>query len=607
MADRPIVANLDFESIKSDLINHFKSRSEFADYEFTGSALNLLLDILSYNTHYYSLASNFLLNESYLDTSLIRQNVVSIAKRLNYTPRSVRSASTTITLGVTKQNSFDSYVIIPAGTVFTSSAGNQTITFYTIEDNIVQFSDLDAVGTEKTVDVVIYEGTYRTQRIISDTTYDEFAHFDLGQNDIDTTSINIAINGNKWSKVTPEDETLFDLTSESNVYFIEENRDGNPSVVFGDGIAGRALQQGDEILISYLTSNGEDGNGIKNFTVSVYGRPDARITTTPTITQGGGDQETIQSIKDNAPKWFQAQYRAVTANDYQTIIRNKFADIQSISVYGGEEVGQPGKVFVCIKPKSADTLSTSTKEIIKSEIISSSNVVTVRPQLVDPQILKIVLKTVVVYDESRLSTSTGILKAKVQTLYDYMNTEYVGDFLSSFRESNFSYELKDLDKSIVSSNTRVTLKVNIGYTKSSLDKYSYSLNNKLYHPVDGFKATSGGILSSSLFYRAGNSNPSGFDEDGYGNIRLYDWIDNTKVYVNNNAGRIDYDNGDIQFLYDVTFDSAGTFSVSVVPESVDVIAKNDVILEVDSGDSTVDVVEIEETDLLKSINLNRSF
>ena len=608
MADtRPTVANLDFDTVKSDIITYFQSKEEFKDYNFTGSSLNLLIDILSYNTHYYSLASNFLMNESFLDTALIRQNVVSAAKRLNYVPRSISSAFTEVTVAAVKQTTTDKIVVIPAGTPFTSTNGNSSMTFQPIEDTTIQFTDLDAVGTVKTATVRIYQGKYATQRFVSEKNYTDFAKFNLGSDKIDTATLVVSVNSTVYKKVLPEDETIFDLNSASAVYFVEENRDGSPDLIFGNGIAGKAIEKGDEIRVSYLISEGVAGNGVSSFSVSVSGRPDIYIQTVSGQTQGGASKETTESIRNNAPKWFQAQYRAVTTNDYEVILRNKFADIQSISVYGGEDAGYPGKVFICIKPKSAKALNSATKEVLKSEIIKASNIVTIRPDFVDPSIFKLELTTVVVFDQSKLSTSREILKAKVFTLFDTINTTYVGEFLESFRESNLSYEIKLLDPSVVSSNTRVKMTAEVDIVSNKFLKYEYNFNNKLYHPFDGFLASEGGVLSSSLFYRSGKTVQSGFDEDGYGNVRLYDFIDNVKVYVNNKAGSIDYNTGAVKFLYDFDFANDGIFDISVVTDSVDIIATQDMILEIDSGSSSVEVVEIRETDILKNINLNRSF
>ena len=604
--EKIIVANLDFNEVKADLIETFKSKPEFADYEFTGSSLNLLLDILSYNTHYYSLASNFLVNESFLDSAVLRSNVVSRAKSLNYKPRSVRAAFTTVTLSFTKQSANDKIVIIPAGSTFTASAQNQTKVFNTIDDYVLQFDSNLAIGTTKTIDVVIYEGRFVTEKFIQSKDTTDFTTFEVSDEFCDDNTLVVAVNGTKYRKVVPENEDIFSLNGSSLSYFIEESRNGKTNVILGNGIVGKPLKANDEILISYLSSSGSNGNGIRQFTANIPNRIDGVIVKVSGPSSGGDGKESIQSIRDNAPKWFQSQYRAVTTNDYEVTLRRKYADIQAISVWGGEDVGFPGKVFICIKPKSANALTAATKQILKNEVIKNSNVITVRPEFVDPQIFKLRLNTVVLYDNSKLSVSKSVLEAKIKTLYEYLNKNYIGDFLNSFRESNFSREIKALDAAVVSSNTRVTISADVAVQNLFLKQYKYNFNNRIYHPQAGFLAERGGVLSSSLFKRRGSTYLSGFDEDGYGNIRLYDYIDNTKVYINRKAGRIDYTAGTVEFLYEFN-PAVDKFTISVIPESVDVIAQQDMILEIDSSNSTVDAIDVNETDIIKSLNLNRSF
>ena len=604
--DRVQVANLDFEEVKQDLIDQFKSREEFSDYEFTGSSLNLLLDILSYNTHYYSLASNFLVNESFLDTAVIRANIVSRAKGLNYKPRSASAAFTTVTVQFTKQSLTDRLAIIPAGSTFSSSGGGQTKVFNTIQDYILQFEETSPVGTTKFMDLVIYEGKFRTERFIQNGDATDFVTVEAKDPNCDDKTLTVSVNGTRYRKIEPEDNDLFNLNGESSVYFLEESRDGNVNIVFGNGIVGKALKNLDEVIISYLSTSGESGNGIRTFSAQIPGRGDATLITVKGPSSGGAPREDMESIRDNAPKWFQSQYRAVTTNDYEVMLRKKYADIQAISVWGGEDVGFPGKVFVAIKPKSADKLSASTKEILKNEIIKQSNVVTVRPEFVDPRVFRIKLDTVLIYDPSRLSVSQAVLRSKVMNLYKDLNETYIGDFLSSFRESNFSRRVKDLDNSIVSSNTRVVINAKVEAKNLYLTKYKYNFGNRLYHPEDGFLASRGGIFSSSLFKRLGQSVFSGFDEDGFGNIRLYDFINDTKVYKNRAAGRINYNTGEVEFLYEFQ-PVDGTFTISVIPESVDVIAQQDMILEIDTANSTIDAIDVNHTDIIRSLNLNRSF
>ena len=606
MADnRPVVANLDFQDIKQDMIDYFKSRPEFADYEFTGSGLNLLMDILAYNTHYNSLAANFLVNEMFLDSAVMRNNVVSIAKALNYQPRSASASTTTITLRVPKRTSEEQFTVIPAGSLFSAVSGNSTFNFYTTRDYTVQFATTLAVGQTVDVDVVVSEGTLITQRFVQTAENTSFPTFELANTNVDTTSLVVSVNGTRYNQITPEDEGIVQTTRTSQIFFVEETRNRNHRLIFGNGVIGEALTVGDEIIATYLVTNGAAANGVRSFTVTIPGRSDISITGSPSPSSGGGDPETIREIKDTAPHWYQAQYRAVTENDYGAILRKKFADIQSISVYGGEKVGQPGKVFVAVKPISGDTLSDGAKNTIENEILSTANVVTIRPEVLDPFILNIVLKTVVVYDNTKLATTPAVLEARVLTMYDRFNTTYIGEFLENFRVSQLSAEIDNIDTSIVSSNTRVSLRVDLNASNSRLNTYEFSFRNTIYHPEDGFKADQGGVLSSNLFTRQGRPYSSGFDEDGRGTIRLYDFIDNEKVYINNQAGTINYETGEIELTQG--FDPEdGTISITVIPESFDVTAENDTILRIATNDSRVEVVEKNETAVLRALNLSRS-
>jgi hypothetical protein len=596
MDNRPVVSNLDFDSIKSDLVDYFKSKPEFNDYEFTGSGLNLLMDILAYNTHYNALAANFLLNESFIDTSLNRNNVVSLAKSMNYIPRSAKSSTTKITLTVPKLAS-EGFYIIPAGSYFTTSSGNTKYNFYTIDDYTVNFNS-GRFFNNITIDV--YEGVLLTQSFVHNNTREEFPAFDLGQTNIDTSTLAVSVNGLKYTQLLPEQEGLNSVNKNSRIYFIEETRSGTHRIVFGNNAVGLKPNIGNTIVATFLRSSGEIANGSRIFSVNIPGRSDITITGSVSPSQGGSSPESIQSIKDNAPHWYQSQFRAVTTNDYKTLLINKFADIRSINVYGGEDVNQPGKVFIAIKPKSSNALTRATKDTLLTEILNKTSVVTIRPEFVDP----VVLKTAVIYDEAELTSNRSILKAKIQSLFSALNTVYVGDFMTNFNESFLSAQISELDSSIISSNTRVSLRVDVKALNGLLDFYTWTFNNRLYHPNDGFNALKGGVVTSNLFYRKGRTYQSGFDDDGYGNLRLFDFVDNEKITVNTNAGTVNYETGKITIQ---DFDPAnGNIQFTAIPDSFDVQSSQNIVLEIATDDSNVDVIERNEISTIKNINLSRS-
>lgn len=600
MDQRPVVSDLDFQSIKDDLVNYFKERPEFADYEFSGSSLNLLMDILAYNTHYNSLTANFQLNESFIDTSLIRSNVVSLAKSLNYIPRSARSSRTKITLNVPRLGS-EGFYIIPAGSFFSASSGNVKFNFYTIQDYTVGFTSGQASNT---IDVDVYEGKLFTQRFVFNNALEEFPAFDLNLPNIDTTTINVSVNGIKYTQVTPEIEGMTSVDNNSRIFFVEESKDSTHRIIFGNNVLGNKPQIGSVILATFVQSSGTLANGARTFSVNIPGRTDITIANTPSVSQGGQPPESIQSIKDNAPHWFQSQFRAVTENDYKTFLINKFADIKSINVYGGEKVNQPGKVFIAIKPKSGDKLTTATKDTLLSEVLNKNSVVTIRPQFVDPEIIYLVLKSVVIFDEAKILTNRNVLKSKIISLIDNLNNAYIGDFLANYSESFLSKQIEELDSSVISSNTRVSLKIKTSALNGTLDKYTLNFANKLYHPTDGFNAVNGGVVTSNLFFREGRDVRSGFDDDGFGNIRLFDFIDDEKITVEPYSGTIDYENGVVQ-LQDFN-PQDGEIIFTAIPDSFDIQATENIVLQTDTEGSSVDVLEKNETSVIKNLNLSRS-
>lgn len=601
MADRPVVANLDFQDIKDDMINYFRGRPEFSDYEFTGSSLNLLMDILAYNTHYNALAANFLGNEMFLDSAVMRDNVVSIAKSLNYQPRSARASKTTLTINVPRVDD-ELIAVIPSGTLLAASSGNTTFNFYTIRDYTIQF---ETGTTEKTQLIDAYEGTLITQRFVGGT--GPFQSFNLTNANVDIETLVVAVNGSRYTRITPESQGITEITANSNSYFVEETRNLNHRIVFGNDVIGREIDRGDEILATYLVTNGSVANGIRNFALTIPGRPNATIVDNSVeISSGGGDIETIREIKENAPRWFQSQYRAVTENDYAAFLRQNYADIQSISVYGGEKVGQPGKVFIAIKPKSGDRLPDTAKNALENEVLTGSNVVSIRPQIVDPFIIDIVPTTNLIYDEALLTVSRETLEARVTTLFDQFNTTFIGEFLENFRVSRLAAEIQALDNSIVSSNTRISIRVSVEVDEDGiLSTYNFSVNNRIFHPEEGYKNTSGGVLSSNYFNRDGRTTLSGFDDDGFGNMRLFDLINGQIVYVNDRAGTIDYSNGTIDITQEFR-PNQGTLNFTLVPDSFDIIAENDTILRIATDDSTVTAIEKSDTATQRAFNNSRS-
>ena len=600
--NRPVIANPDFDDIKQDIISHFKADSTFADYDFKGSAMNTIIDILAYNTHYNNLTANYLLNESFLDTALMRNNIVSISKMLNYTPRSKSAAKAKITLRIPKINNQNVYTI-PSGSLFTATDGTTTFNFYTLKNFSVQYDASEPNGTTKDVEVEICEGDKITQRFSATTEHTNFPKFSLGNKGVDTKSLQVSVNGDLWTPVSNETQGTTDVSNLSTIYFIEESRDLTHSIMFGNGVLGKALEVGDEILATYLITNGADANGINVITPSISGRDDI-TTVSITPAEGGGDEETIREIKDNAPHFFQAQFRAVTENDYKAILKKEYADIQALNVYGGETVGKPGKVFFSIKPKSGDKLTEQAKLTITRDILSKFNLVTVTPTVVDPLITRIIVKSVIQYDNAKLASSAEVLEAKVLALYNVLNTSYIGDFLESFSVSRLTQEIIKLDKSITAVNPRINLRFNVNAVNGLLDNSSFSFNNRLHTEPFAGEASVGGVITSTLFKRSGREVFSRFVDDGKGVLRLVDVVEGEDVIVNTAGGTVNYETGEINIS---DFDPEdGQIGIIAVPESFDVNVSGNYLLQISTGDSTVRAIDKDDKASLNLFNVSRA-
>ena len=582
--NKPVVANLDFDDIKKDIIDHFKDNSDFKDYNFKGSALNSLIDILAYNTHLNALTANFSINEMFINTAQKRDNLVSIAKGMNYVPTSSTCSKVDVTVNIPRLGSERSFTI-PVGTTLNAVNGNTSYTFNLTQDYIVQFLSGEV---SKQLKLTFYQGKSLTERFVQDNNNLNFPTFELLNENVDTQTISLRVNNIKYTMLNPENESISNINNTSTIFFVEETTNKKHKVKLGNGVIGKKVNVGDEVVVSYLTCAGEASNGINSFSLSVKGRSDITINSNG-MSHGGSLIESERSIKDNAPHWFQSQYRAVTTNDYETIVKKNYPDIQAINAYGGEEIGKPGKVFLTIKPKVGDKLSQAAKLHIQNNIIKKFNIVNIKPEILDPEYIELLLNSTIIYDNSRLTSNESTLKSKIFSLFTSFNINRLSDFKKSFFEQNLAEEIKLLDKSIVSINTRTSLRFDSTVINNKLNKYQIRFNNPLYHPLLGFNSDKGGILSTNDFSRVGKSFTSGFNDDGKGNIRLFDNLDGVKVYANNKAGTIDYGSG----ILDIKdFDPIdGNINFTVIPDSFDVLSLNEYILRISLDSSIINIVE----------------
>ena len=602
MATKLEISQLDFDGIKDNLKTFLSQQDEFVDYDFEGSGMNILLDVLAYNTHYLGYNANMLANEMYLDSADQRASVVSLAKQVGYTPRSAVSAKATIDLVV--NNASGSSITMSRGTKFSATVDEINYNFVNNAD--VSISPVDGVYKFSSLD--LFEGTYLNFKYTANTS-DTEQRFIIPNDNVDTNTLTVKVQ-NSASDSTTNTYTLAQgitgLDSSSKVYFLQEVENGRFEVYFGDGVLGQAIADGNIVILDYITCNRDEANGATTFTLAgnVGGFTDVTITTLNNA-NGGDAPETIKSIKFNAPRDYTSQDRAVTADDYKVLVKSLYANAQSVQVYGGEDAATPdyGKVYISIKAKSGSNLTQLTKEgIVKS--LKSFAVASVTPVIIDPETTFITLTTVFKFDSSLTTKDVSTLQTNVLNAVSSYNTSTLEDFTGMFRYSEVLKIIDDADSSILSNITKVNMYKFITPTLNSALKYTVSFNNAFYNPHSGHNSSAGGIVSSTGFKISNDSstNEHFLDDDGAGNIRVYYLSGTTRIYTSTSFGTIDYSTGEIILtsanitsISNVDGTASTRVRITVVPDSNDVVPVRNQVLSIDTANSsfTGDVDEIE--------------
>jgi len=581
MATKLQVTELDFDQIKSNLKTYMKNQTEFSDYNFEGSALSTLIDILAYNTHYLGMNANMALNEAFLDSATLRSSVVSHAKKLGYTPRSARAPIAY--LDVTLNNSTLASATVSKGTKFTTVVDGTTYAFVVNEDRSISAIN----GILRFSNLPVYEGTLVTAKYTVDNSNLE-KRFLVTDNRADTTTLKVSVQ-NSASDLTTETYTLATDISQvketSKVYFLQEVDGGKFEVYFGDDVVGKKPSDGNIVILEYIVTNKGAANGAKTFVgTSVSGETNITIATVASAV-GGAEAETIESIKYNAPLDFASQGRAVTADDYKVIIPQVYADTQAIQVWGGEDNDPPiyGQVFVSIKTTSGINLTQAQKDTI-AVALDRYNIASVRPTIIDPEITKIKVTTNFKYNSNITTKTASDLETLVRTTITNYNSSDLQKFDGMFRYSKVSRLIDSTDTSILSNITTVRIQKTIVPTLNTETKYELKFSNQLYHPHDGHNATMGGIVSSTGFYLPNDSTIYYFDDNGSGALRIYSLVGGTtRTYSDTSAGTIDYQTGTLSIPslnIASTVDSSGIV-ITTIPNSNDIVPVRNQLLEID--------------------------
>ena len=587
------VNNLDFTEIKVALKDYMRAQSDFTDYDFEGSAISNLLDVLAYNTYYTAFNTNMVVNELFLDSASLRDNVVSLAKQLGYSPKSITAPKAVIDLDIAFSGTAPESVVIAAGSGFVTNFDGSLYRFILKEDNKVSVAN----GVASFEGIEAYEGSYLlSSTVVSNDSSQRFKISNVG---LDTNTIKIRVYESATSTIFTEFKpaaNILDVGASDNVYFINETEDENYEIFFGDGILGKALVPGQIVQMSYIVTNGPVTNGAKTFTFNglMQDENNSPITTpfsvanisTTSAASGGEEIESIEKIKYNAPKLYGSQNRAVTPNDYKAIVRNLYPSVSDIIVFGGEDQEPPayGKVFLSIKPKEAVTLSSFTKNELKDSL-KKYCVASIRPEFVDPSVLHVELTSNIFYNGLKSNLLPTEMQAKASTaITNYLKTSGTEKFNGKFRYSKFISVIDGADRAINSNDTDITMRKDFIAQINSSSYYEVCYQNAFKKDCDNPVVSSTGITTFEF------PNYTSYLEDRDGKLVLYrlDSVTNEKILLDDSVGIVDYDKGEIM-INDFTI-LKGSFSdnrveLRVKPANKDIEVKREAYLDVDVSKS----------------------
>ena len=592
VASKLRVSELDFGAIKSNLKNFLGDQNEFADYDFDGSAMSVLLDLLAYNTHYNAFYLNMVVNEMFLDTASIRNSVVSRAKHLGYTPQSVRGAKAYVDLTINPADT-PATIIVAKDTQFSSTVNGIAYVFATATSTTV---NINANGVYTTANVGLTQGIPLTHRYTANTA-DPDQNFLLPNENTDTSTLVVRIqtsatDSNSFVYSVANDTTT--VNSTSNVYFLEEAEDGKYEILFGDDVIGRKPVTGNIILASSLVADADAPNGAKTFVpVSTVGGYSDVTVSTLTVASGGSVRDTISKIKFNAPRSYQAQNRAVTINDYVRILERDYTAADAVVAWGGETNDPPvyGKVYLAVKPASGLTLSTATKSYIKNTILANRNVVSVTPEITDPDYLYVTISTAIKYD----STNTDLAAASIEslitnTVYQYGQSS-LGTFSNQFRYSPLIKKIDETESSIESSLTTVKLRRTFTPTMNVATSYTLKFSNKI-PTVSGVAQVSS--TQFSHYDDSGILRTSCALQDSNGVLQVYRTSGTDRIIVANNVGAVSYTSGNVAlttFKPTAITSGAANVDVTITLDSNDISPLREQILLIENSDITISMYD----------------
>jgi hypothetical protein len=596
MADFLNATNLDFSTLKNAFRDYLKNQDNFKDINYEGSNINVLLDVIAYNTYLNALYLNMVGSEMFMDSAVVRDTIISHSKELNYLPRSRSSSKAKIQLTATVNDPSLGEIVIPKNTSFTAlttqnnKSYNTQYNFVTRDNAILQRIS----ATEFTGELDIYEGTYITEYFNVNGSMEQ--RFVISNKEIDTESIILTVQASQSdtsNTLYSYTQTLYNLNSDSTVYFLQAYFDDKYEIIFGDNVFGKHPISPNIVKVEYMITNGEPANGASNFKFNGFSGSEkySFAVTKLENSRAGSDRETNTSIKYRAPRHYQTQYRAVTSEDYKTLIQANFNDIKAVNVYGGETLDEPqyGRVFVSASTTSGEGLSEFTKtEII--QYLKTRTPLSIDVFYIDPSYLYLIVNSTITYKLSLTTNPPNIIKSMAVNAIENFTTTYLNDFDKDFHYSKFVAAIDNSDSSILSNETDIIMAKDYVPLIGQNLIFTIEFRNPIRKDdnIQSRPLTNEFTLYSSNFVYNGVT--ASFGEDGAGNIFVYEYTNSGRKILKSNCGTVNYDTGKIS-INSIIIDSYENDAIRffAIPRNKDIIVRQDTIISVDIGSLNIDV------------------
>ena len=597
--------NLDFNTLREQIKDYLRANSSFSDFDFEGSNFSILIDTLAYNSYITSYNTNMAVNESFIDSATLRENVVSLARNIGYVPRSTKSAVAKVNFNVNVSSLNAKQVKLNAGLVALGAVEGGNYTFSIPEDITVT---PNSNGIASFNDISIYEGNYLTKTFTVDGSQTNERYI-LPNTNVDTSSIRVSVLEREDDLTTEYQYNLytniFEVNNNSRLFLVQEIDDEKYQIMFGDNVLGRKPKNGSEITVSYIVTSGKEGNDAANFNFAgrlTYpsGGLDVDISsgisliTTTQSSENGDSIESIDNIKYLAPRVYASQYRAVTPNDYKSLIPFLYPNIDSVSAYGGEELDPPqfGKVFITVKPKNGEFLSAVAKDSIKNDL-KKYTVAGIKQEFLDLKYLYVEFDSTVSYDAGFVADKLNLQSRILSAIQTYAESADINSFGGRLKYSKLLSQIDKVDTGITSNITTLVIRRNLVPSYNSIATYEVCYGNKFHADLEGFNVRSSAFQLEGV---DGNVYLTDFPNNDQltGIVKFFTINNGVITYINNNAGTIDYVKGEV-ILFPVTITSTSLenrIEIEATPESNDIVAKENLYIVLDTtGNSKLNLLE----------------